>query len=89
MQLTALGTGYRTELSAVHNSLAVSNPFDVLKLDDVRLVTGCEIRPVVSTERSIMAAINKFYNRSEEAMSDLIGEISPEIQSERPRRDGR
>ena len=61
-------------------TLAVSNPFDILKLDDVRLVTGCEIRPVVSTERSIMAAINRYYDRSEAAMADLMGEISPEME---------
>ncbi|MCZ6601663.1 MAG: type IV-A pilus assembly ATPase PilB [Planctomycetota bacterium] len=61
-------------------TLAVSNPFDILKLDDVRLVTGCEIRPVVSTERSIMTAINKYYNRSDAAMSELMGEISPEME---------
>ena len=61
-------------------TLAVSNPFDILKLDDVRLVTGCEIRPVVSTERSIMAAINRHYNRGDAAMSELMGEISPEME---------
>ena len=31
-------------------TLAVSNPFDILQLDDIRIVTACEIRPVLSTE---------------------------------------
>ncbi len=44
-------------------TLAVANPFDVLKLDDVRIVTGCEVRPVVSTQRAIRVAIERVYNQ--------------------------
>ncbi len=44
-------------------TLAVANPFDVLKLDDVRIVTGCEVRPVVSTQRAIRGAIERVYNQ--------------------------
>ena len=44
-------------------TMAVANPFDVMKLDDVQIVTGCDIRPVVSTEVSIRKAIEKAYNR--------------------------
>ncbi|GMV81999.1 MAG: pilus biosynthesis protein TapB [Planctomycetota bacterium] len=38
-------------------TIAMANPFDVLILDDVKLVTGCEIVPVVSTDVSVMKAI--------------------------------
>ena len=34
-------------------TVAVANPFDVLKLDDIRIVTGCQLRLVVSTEEEI------------------------------------
>ena len=35
-------------------TIAVANPFDVLKLDDIRIITGCQLRPVVvSTEEEI------------------------------------
>src|SRR5690606_7409239 len=29
-------------------TVAVANPFDVLKLDDIRIITGCQLRIVVS-----------------------------------------
>ncbi len=42
-------------------TLAVGNPFDILKLDDVRTLTNCELRPVVVTERSIRRNIERAY----------------------------
>ena len=30
-------------------TLVVSDPFDILQLDDIQIVTGCNIRPVLST----------------------------------------
>ena len=34
-------------------TVAVANPFDVLKLDDIRIITGCQLRIVVSTAEEI------------------------------------
>ncbi|MCX7702859.1 MAG: ATPase, T2SS/T4P/T4SS family [Planctomycetota bacterium] len=61
-------------ISKVDNMLtvAVSNPFDVLKLDDVRIVTGHEIRPVVSTQHSILDSIKRNYNKAEQAIESLV-----------------
>ncbi|HKS16536.1 MAG TPA: ATPase, T2SS/T4P/T4SS family [Planctomycetota bacterium] len=42
-------------------TLAVGNPFDILKLDDVRTLTNCDLRSVVSTERSIRRNIARAY----------------------------
>jgi type IV pilus assembly protein PilB len=56
-------------------TLALANPFDVLKLDDVELVTKCDIRPVVSTDVAIRAAIERYYNPGEEVMSELFGNL--------------
>ncbi|MBI3271140.1 MAG: Flp pilus assembly complex ATPase component TadA [Planctomycetes bacterium] len=62
-------------------TLAVANPFDILKLDDIRVVTECEIRPVVSTERSIRKVIQKVYANGEQEMRDLIDKTSaPEVE---------
>ena len=30
-------------------TIAIADPFDVVKLDDIRIVTGCQLRLVVST----------------------------------------
>jgi len=53
-------------------TMAVANPFDILKLDDVKIITGCDIRPVVSTEVSLTSAIDKNYNRGEAEMEELF-----------------
>ncbi|HNR99699.1 MAG TPA: type IV-A pilus assembly ATPase PilB [Planctomycetota bacterium] len=53
-------------------TLAVANPFDILKLDDLKIVTGCAIRPVVSTEGMIADAIERVYRQSEKLVQDLI-----------------
>ncbi|HZN61060.1 MAG TPA: ATPase, T2SS/T4P/T4SS family, partial [Planctomycetota bacterium] len=42
-------------------TLAVGNPFDILKLDDVRTLTNCDLRSVVSTERTIRRNIARAY----------------------------
>jgi subtilisin family serine protease len=43
-------------------TLAVSNPFDILKFDDIQIVTGCDV-PVLSTDVSIKKAIPEIYNK--------------------------
>ncbi|MBI2901169.1 MAG: Flp pilus assembly complex ATPase component TadA [Planctomycetes bacterium] len=53
-------------------TVAVGNPFDILKLDDVRTLTNCDLRPVVSTERTIKRAIQKAYNPDEAKMDQAI-----------------
>jgi type IV pilus assembly protein PilB len=56
-------------------TIAVSNPFDILKLDDIKIVTGCNVRPVVSTERAIQEAIRRIYNKEGQAISELMDNI--------------
>jgi len=56
-------------------TVAVANPFDILKLDDVQIITGCDIRPVVSTEPAIRQGIERTYNRGEQEMSELFEEL--------------
>lgn len=53
-------------------TVAVANPFDVLKLDDIRIITGCQLRTVISTEESIEEAISAGYKSDEEAVGDLL-----------------
>jgi type IV pilus assembly protein PilB len=63
-------------------TLAVSNPFDILQLDDIQIVTGCDIRPVLSTDLSIRKAIPEVYNRGQQMVQDLIenmGETDVEV----------
>lgn len=55
-------------------TLAVANPFDIIKLDDLKLLTGCELRPVVATDYKIPQAIEHAYHPEEKAMSALLEE---------------
>lgn len=62
-------------------TLAVGNPFDILKLDDVRTLTNCDLRPVVVTERSVRRNIEraylgekKFVEQLESAVEQGLGE---------------
>jgi len=57
-------------------TVAVSNPFDVLKLDDLRIVTGHEIRPVIATQTAIREAIRRNYNKQEQLMENLIENLA-------------
>jgi len=41
--------------------LAISDPLNVIALDDVRLITGLEIDPVVAAQEDIAAAIGRMY----------------------------
>jgi len=62
-------------------TIAVSNPFDILKLDDVQIVTKCDLRPVVSSERAIDQAISRAYNPGESEMKDLVkGMVDGEVE---------
>ena len=51
-------------VSKMGNMLAVamSDPLDVLAMDDIKAITGCEIGPVVSNEKDIMNAIAEYYD---------------------------
>ena len=41
--------------------VAMADPQNVLALDDLRIITGHEIRPAISTKDDIVAAINEYY----------------------------
>ncbi|MEZ5963398.1 MAG: ATPase, T2SS/T4P/T4SS family [Planctomycetota bacterium] len=54
-------------------TVAVANPFDVLKLDDIRIITGCQLRMVISTEEAIEQLIPVAYRADEESVGDILG----------------
>ncbi len=54
-------------------TIAVADPFDFVKIDDLKLVAaGSEIRTVISSERKIHQAVDRLYNKSAKAMEDLL-----------------
>ena len=53
-------------------TIAVSNPYDVVKLDDIRIVTGCELRLVIALEDAVDELIDRGYNPGEQEMANLL-----------------
>ncbi len=58
--------------------VAVADPANILALDDVRLMTGHEVRPVVAPAEDIAMLIGKM-NRLEKAMAEAIDEEPEEV----------
>src|SRR5262245_54038071 len=58
--------------------VAVSDPLNLQPLDDLAVFLGSPVEPVLSSERELMAAINRFFDRetgsTEQVMQDLAGE---------------
>ncbi|MBL7130168.1 MAG: Flp pilus assembly complex ATPase component TadA [Candidatus Omnitrophica bacterium] len=76
-------------LSRNLNSLTVAfaDPLDVIMMDNLKKVTGCEINPIVASESDIMQAIDKCYgekNLLKEAISESYeAEIGIEVEQGR------
>lgn len=45
--------------------LAMEDPMDLMALDDISIVTGLQVEPVVATPSDIMAAVDKYYGNEE------------------------
>ncbi|MDX6268121.1 MAG: type pilus assembly protein PilB [Frankiales bacterium] len=63
---TALPIGYDDGKLVV----AMADPANVFALDDIRSLTGMDVRPVVATRPDVVAAINKFH-RGDAELDDL------------------
>jgi type IV pilus assembly protein PilB len=56
-------------------TLAVVNPFDILKMDNIRIFTHCELRTVVGSERGMRDAIKRGYCADEEKMAEIFDKV--------------
>jgi type IV pilus assembly protein PilB len=56
-------------------TVAVSNPFDVVVLDQLRNTTGCELRLVLSLEETIERALNRVYNPGAAELEAVMGRM--------------
>jgi type IV pilus assembly protein PilB len=50
--------------------VAMSDPANVFALDDIRSITGIDVKPVVATKADVLSAINR-YHRAEGDLDDL------------------
>lgn len=79
----------------VDNTLivAMADPQNVLALDDLRIITGYDIKPAISTKDDIVAAVEEYYKVAEHREDEFVGtediaddELSQltDVQSEAP-----
>jgi type IV pilus assembly protein PilB len=54
--------------------VAMADPQNVLALDDLRIITGHDIKPAISTKDDIVAAIGEYYKVAEQGDVDLLGD---------------
>lgn len=73
-------------------TVAFANPLDLLVIDNLKKITGCEINPVIATKKDLRETIDKFYGHvdllkevvdssysiEEEGVTDFMGESTAE-----------
>jgi len=56
-------------------TVAVSDPFDVLLLDDLNILSSCKVRPVVAHPGAIRASLATIYERDRREVEELLDEV--------------
>ncbi len=66
------------ELKGSKMMLAMKNPLDIFAIDEIRLITGMEVEPLIATEEDIINAISNNYRQefnSTEAISSAVRDL--------------
>jgi len=58
-------------------TVAMANPDNIFAIDDIKFITGLEVRPVVATETAIKRAIDRLYDSA-----DSLAEVMRDIEEE-------
>ncbi len=61
--------------------VAMADPANVFAIDDIRSITGLEVKPVVATKADVVAAINR-YHRVDSDLDDLTMSLESEADAE-------
>lgn len=56
--------------------VAIADPTNFYALDDLRMIFGCEIKPVISSSYEIVNAINAVYNKTSTSGDEVVSELS-------------
>ena len=66
------------ERSAKRLTLAMKNPLDIFAIDEIRLITGKEVEPVIATEEDIIVAISANY-RTEVNVTEAVAGVMRDL----------
>lgn len=58
--------------------VAMSDPANIFAIDDLRIVTGYEIRPVVAAESDLVSAIERF-SANQQNVDDMVGDLEDAV----------
>lgn len=58
--------------------VAMADPANIFAIDDLRIVTGYEIRPVVAAESDLVSAIERFATMSTN-LNDMVGDLQADM----------
>lgn len=59
--------------------VAIADPLNVFPLDDVRLILGCNVVPVLATSTTIIDTINRIYERDSDMAQQIIEDIDEDF----------
>jgi general secretion pathway protein E/type IV pilus assembly protein PilB len=62
--------------------VATSNPFDLYAFDELRMLTGCKVEPVLAAEDDIQRIIKQHYGIGGQTVEEMIGVDDLEVVSE-------
>jgi len=60
-------------------TVAMANPDNIFAIDDIKFITGFEVRPVVATESAIKKTIDRLYD-SADSLASIMGEIEDDFE---------
>jgi type IV pilus assembly protein PilB len=67
--------------------LAMKNPLDIFATDEIRLITGKEVDPVIATEEDILLAIQESYRASGDAVEEVMKDFEDDVELDKKRPD--
>ncbi|NIS68435.1 MAG: type II secretion system ATPase GspE [Proteobacteria bacterium] len=59
--------------------VAVADPLNIFPLDDIRLLLGCNVAPVLATSATIIDTINRIYERDSDTAQQIIEDIDGDL----------
>ena len=57
-------------------TIAVSDPFDVLLLDDLNILSGCRVKPLLSYPSAIRGALESLFDNGRARVDELLDEVT-------------
>jgi len=69
-------------------TIAVSDPFDVLLIDDLKRRTGCQIRQVLSSPPALVKALERAYQAGAKQVDAMLGDVNASTDQIEMKTDG-